>query len=134
MAHLLHNPFQKPFEFPRAGPLLTPPETEPEYHTQHQQMSSNGLGIELEPAPSHRTASVTEVPISRRLQYIHSGPREARERVVHRGVRWLVVVTPPPSLLQENGLLGHTLSGGPQSRLAQGLLMPLLQTVRDLLL
>ncbi|KAI0092421.1 hypothetical protein BDY19DRAFT_482973 [Irpex rosettiformis] len=132
MAHLLHNPFQKPFEFPRPGPLLTPPDTEAEQQIQHQTVplpTTNGLGIELEPTPTQRSTSITEVPISRRLQYIQSGPREARERTVHRSVRWLVVVTPPPSFSQEHGNLGHTLSVGSPERLSQGLLMPLLQTM-----
>ncbi|KAI0340933.1 hypothetical protein BDW22DRAFT_1359781 [Trametopsis cervina] len=130
MAHLLNNPFQKPFEFPRPGPLLTPPETEPEYQAQGSHLSTsitNGLGIELE--PSYRAVSATEVPISRKLQYIHSGPREARERTVQRSVRWLVVVTPPLSFAQEHGHFGHTLSVGSPSRLSQGVLMPLYQTM-----
>ena len=132
MAHLLHNPFQKPFEFPRSGPLLTPPDTEAEQQLQHQTVplpTTNGLGIELEHTHPHRSTSVTEVPISRRLQYIQSNPREARERTVHRSVRWLVVDTPPLSFSQEHGNLGHTLSVGAPGRLSQGLLMPLLQTV-----
>ncbi|KAI0698584.1 hypothetical protein BC835DRAFT_1412978 [Cytidiella melzeri] len=132
MAHLLRNPFQKPFEFPTQGPLLTPPETEPEYHIQHQQLhipANTGLGIELDPAPSHQPASVTEVPISRRLQYITSGPREARDRTVQRGARWLVVVTPPSSFSQEHGQFGHSVSAGLPGRLVQGTLMPLLQTM-----
>ena len=126
--------FQKPFEFPRPGPLLTPPDTDSEYQGQSQALptisSAIGLGIELEPPVSHRSPSVTEVPISRKLQYIQSGPREARERTVQRGVRWLVVVTPPLTFAQERGHFGHTLAIGSPERLSQGLLMPLFQTVR----
>lgn len=133
MAHLLNNPFQASFEFPRPGPLLTPPDTESEYQGQlpaRSRPAPMGLGIELDPPPSHRSASLTEVPISRKLQYIHSGPREARERVVQRSVRWLVVVTPPMSFADEHGHFGHTLSVGSPQRLSQGVLMPLFPTVR----
>jgi hypothetical protein len=62
--------------------------------------------------------------------YHNSGLRESRERTVQRSSRSFVVVLPPPSLPQDHGHLGHTLSSGPRHRLSQGLLMPLFPTVR----
>lgn len=138
MSHLTANPFQKHYEFPRPAPLLTPPDTEPEYSTQLPSAAhpSGGLGVDLDPSPSYRSSPTPtpEVHGSLRkissLPYIQSGPREARERVVQRGVRWLVVVVPPASFSQEHGHLGHTLSVGSPDRLSQGILMPLYSTVR----
>ncbi len=136
MSHLTANPFQKHFEFPRPGPL-TPPDTESEYPNQSAAQAhapSMGLGIDFEPAPMpHRsTTPATEVPLRKlsSVTYLHSGPREARERVVQRGIRWLVVVVPPGSFGQEHGHFGNTLSVGSPDRLSQGLLMPLFPTVR----
>lgn len=149
MSHLTANPFQKHYEFPRPGPLLTPPETEPEYPSQSSstlqsslpssQLSSgqampNGLGIDLDPSPTPRgRSSPVPDPLSIRkvssLQYINTGPREARERAEKRGMKWLVVVVPPASLTQEHGHLGHTLSVGSPDRLSQGILMPLYSTM-----
>ncbi|KAJ3556821.1 hypothetical protein NM688_g1810 [Phlebia brevispora] len=141
MSRLTANPFAKHFEFPRAGPLLTPPDTESEYHGQALQPPPApvppplALGIDLgEPASSHRSvaSATTEIPQPRKgpsVQYIHSGPREARERVVQRGIRWLVVVVPPISVVTEHGHFGHTLSIGSPERLSQGVLMPLFPTM-----
>lgn len=142
MSHLTANPFQKHFEFPRPGPL-TPPDTESEEHIQGLQPppppapAPLALGIEIEGLPhsSHRSipSVATEIPPTRKLsslQYIHSGPREARERVIQRGIRWLVIVVPPLSVVTEHGHFGHTLSIGSPERLSQGMLMPLFPTVR----
>lgn len=154
MSHLTANPFQKHYEFPRPGPLLTPPDTEPEYLSQlpstlQSSLPSGlpsglpsssytlptGLGIELDPSPTQRgRSSPVPDPLSIRkvssLQYINTGPREARERTERRGMRWLVVVVPPVSFAREHGHLGHTLSVGSPDRLSQGILMPLYSTVR----
>lgn len=145
MSHLTANPFAKHFEFPRPGPLLTPPDTESEYANHALQPppaptpAPLALGIDLgDPLPvlsSHRSvpSAATETPPLRKgpsLQYIHSGPREARERVVQRGVRWLVVVVPPASVVTDRAHFGHTLSVGTPEKLPEGLLMPLFPTVR----
>lgn len=136
MSHLTANPFQRPYEFPRVSPLLTPPDTESEYQNQIPHSTVSGaLGIDLEPSSSYRTPSATEVPTPARnrpsLQYIHSGPKEMRERVTQRGsaARWLLVVVPPTSMAQEHGHLGHTLTVGSPNKLTQGILMPLHSTV-----
>ena len=147
MSHLTANPFQKHYEFPlhRPHPLLTPPDTEPEYTAQLPSASTTmpsatvpsasntaALGIELDPSPSYRTSPAPEHSLRKvsSIGYIHSGPREARERVVQRSVRWLVVVVPPASFAHEHGHLGHTLTVGSPERLSQGILMPLYSTVR----
>ncbi|KAF7789376.1 hypothetical protein EIP86_000320 [Pleurotus ostreatoroseus] len=142
MSHLTANPFSKHFEFPRPGPLLTPPDTESEYANPalHPPPAPTpaplALGIDLgDPLPvsSHRSvpSAATEVPLRKgpNLPYIHSGPREARERVVQRGVRWLVVVIPPTSVVTDRAHFGHTLSVGSTEKLPQGMLMPLFPTM-----
>lgn len=149
MSHLTANPFQKPFEFPRLGPPLTPPDTEDEGHTRPSQSHVpihpvSGpvpppltLPIDVDSISTHRSAvsavsAVTEVPPRKgsSVTYIQSGPREARERVVQRGVRWLVVVIPPLSVITDQARFGHTLSVGSPEKLPQGILMPLFPTVR----
>ena len=146
MSHLTANPFQKHYEFPlhRPSPLLTPPDTEPDYA--HHLASagipsaaipsgsipSGGYPTELDPSPSYRSSPAPEHSLRKvsSIPYINSGPREARDRVVQRSVRWLVVVVPPRSFAQEHGHLGHTLAVGSPDRLSQGILMPLYSTVR----
>ncbi|KAG7449172.1 uncharacterized protein BT62DRAFT_992258 [Guyanagaster necrorhizus] len=78
------------------------------------------LGLETPGARNRRVSS---------LAYHSSGIRESRERIPQRNFKSFVVVIPPPSLLQEHGQLGHTLSLGPRHRLSQGLLMPLFPTL-----
>lgn len=63
------------------------------------------------------------------MVYINSGTRETRDRVVNRGLKWLVVVFPPASFSREHGQFGHTLSSGSIDRLSNGVLMPLYPTV-----
>ena len=61
----------------------------------------------------------------------HSSPlRDPREKPGGRQSRWLIVVIPPTSLIQDHGPLGHTLTSGPTQRLSQGIVMPLQPTVR----
>ena len=149
MSHLTANPFSKHFEFPRPGLPLTPPDTESEYPSQLNHTvqpppppapAPLALGLDLESLPVHGHRSIpsatTEIPPNRRISsvtYVHSGPREARERVVQRGIRWLVIVVPPLSVITEQGHFGHTLSIGAPDRLSQGILMPLFPTVRRVL-
>ena len=145
MSRLTANPFSKHFEFPRPGPLLTPPDTESDYHaqlTQPPQMpipfapatQSVPLPGDIEPPHSHRSvpSAATEVPANRKfstLSYFSSGT--ARDRVAQRpaSVRWLVIVVPPLSVITEQGRFGHTLTIGTPERLSQGILMPLYPTV-----
>ena len=142
MSATLHKPsfFESPFNAPRVGHPLTPPDTDVDYssHLQPTGPHSMGLGIDVDPplpSSSQPPAPVTELPPQHQqrktssLAYVHSGLRESRERTVHRGLKWLLVVVPPPSFSQEHGHLGHTLSSGPTHRLTQGILMPLYPSV-----
>lgn len=88
----------------------------------HHTMDSENpiVGVETPGARNRKVSS---------LAYHSSGFRESRERTSQRNFKSFVVVIPPPSLLQEHGQLGHTLSLGPQHRLSQGILMPLFPTL-----
>ncbi|KAI0677627.1 hypothetical protein C8Q78DRAFT_1003590 [Trametes maxima] len=122
-------------DFPRPAHPLTPPDTD--YETlSHQALPVQNLaGLETEPLPPHQSSSVTDSPFSTlhrkrpSVTYVNSTLRESRERVIHRGLKWLVVVVPPVSFTREHGHLGHTLSSGPSRRLSNGLLMPLYPTL-----
>jgi hypothetical protein len=125
----LYNLF--PMDFSRPRQLPTPPETDTDYlagghHNTDQNTSSVHVAdLDMNPHPFMGTPS-------RRVSTLayHSSPlRDPRERVGIRHPRWLVVVIPPTSLVEEHGPLGHTLTSGPSQRLSQGILMPLLPTV-----
>ncbi|KAJ7781207.1 hypothetical protein B0H16DRAFT_610953 [Mycena metata] len=136
MAHLMASPFHKPspFEFPqRTNSADTVPANAqlPTPATTSIIGGQDPHAAEYFDTPS---ASVAD-PSSRfrratsSIVYHNSGLRESRERTVQRSSRSFVVVLPPPSLPQDHGHLGHTLSSGPRHRLAQGLLMPLFPTM-----
>jgi hypothetical protein len=59
------------------------------------------------------------------LGYNHPGREHSRQRAS----RWLVLVLPPSFITESRKAFGHTLSSGPNSRLSQGLLLPLYPTV-----
>ncbi|KAJ6485053.1 hypothetical protein C8R47DRAFT_546123 [Mycena vitilis] len=135
MSHLTASPFHKPspFEFPRrSAPAETPQASQlPTPSTTSIIGGQDPHAAEYFETP---TASVTD-PASRfrrvasSIVYHNSGLRESRERTVQRSSRSFVVVLPPPSLPQDHGHLGHTLSSGPRHRLSHGLLMPLFPTM-----
>lgn len=110
--------------------LPTPPETDNEVLAGGQYaidfMNPSGLHIadpEMTPHPS----AIRRVST---LAY-HSSPlRDPREKPNGRQSRWLIVVIPPSSLVEDHGPLGHTLTSGPTQRLSQGIVMPLQTTVR----
>lgn len=111
----------------RPRQLPTPPETDMDFlagghHNVDLNASSvHAAELDMSPHPPVRRVST--------LAY-HSSPlRDPRERASIRHPRWLVVVMPPASVVQEHGPLGHTLASGPSHRLTQGILMPLLPTV-----
>lgn len=140
-----HRDAHKPtlFDLPRPAHPLTPPDTDYEtlsHQAQAPLLAQNSIGLETEPLhPRDFAPSMNDSPyptpystLHRKrpsVSYVHSGIREARERVVQRGLKWLVVVIPPISFSKEHGHLGHTLSSGSSRRLANGLLMPLFPTV-----
>ncbi|GBE87339.1 hypothetical protein SCP_1100140 [Sparassis crispa] len=135
MSHLLYNTGHRPytFELPGAIQPLTPPETDNDYTGQAQTpLPRSATDYETHTPQPFPTSAETSTPLGRRgpsVTYVHSGPRESRERVVQRGPKWLVVVIPPPSFTREHGQLGHTLSNGSPDRLSHGLLMPLFYTM-----
>ncbi len=111
----------------------TPPETDTDFlvssHHTIDLMNAPGVtDLDMNPHPS---ASAPFRRVST-LAYHNSPFREPRERTSTRQSRWLIVVVPPAWLVQEqeHGPFGHTLASGPPQRLAQGVLMPLLPTVR----
>ncbi|EJF61240.1 hypothetical protein DICSQDRAFT_86763 [Dichomitus squalens LYAD-421 SS1] len=121
------------YDLPRPAHPLTPPDTDYETPSNQVPPAPNMTGLEMDPLP-HMPSGLDSPYASPygslhrkkpSVTYVHSGLREARERVVQRGLRWLVVVVPPASFAREHGHLGHTLSSGPSRRLSNGLLMPL---------
>lgn len=139
-----HHLPQKPylFDLPRPAHPLTPPDTD--YETLHQALpAQNTTGLETEPLLPQMHPSMLDSPYASpyatlhrkrpSVSYVNSSIREARERVVQRGLKWLVVVIPPVSFTREHGHLGHTLSSGPSRRLSSGILMPLYPTVSGVL-
>lgn len=134
MSRLTPSSFHQPpasFEFPGRAPLGSPvmssDPTKPStisvagMQNLHTMDSENPIvGVETPGARNRKVSS---------LAYHSSGFRESRERTSQRNFKSFVVVIPPPSLLQEHGQLGHTLSLGPRHRLSQGLLMPLFPTL-----
>ncbi|KAH9965957.1 hypothetical protein BC827DRAFT_1374293 [Russula dissimulans] len=122
--------------FTRPSQLPTPPETDtdflasglhsmdfmnaPSIHVGHGELDMNPHPSVGAGAPFRRVST---------LAY-HSSPlRDPRERSNVRQSRWLIVVIPPTSLVQDHGPLGHTLTSGPSQRLSQGTLMPLQPTM-----
>ncbi|KAF9071762.1 hypothetical protein BDP27DRAFT_1446230, partial [Rhodocollybia butyracea] len=140
MSRLTASPFHKPspFEFPRVP--LSPPENMSDHLGSAHPTNISVIGamplephhVEAETALHSQSPPETAGARFRRvssLAYHNSGLRESRERTVQRSSKYFIIVLPPPSVLQEQGQLGHTLSLGPRHRLSQGMLMPLFPTM-----
>ena len=120
--------------FSHPSQLPTPPDTDADIlvgaHHPIDLMNPSGLHVvdqDTNPPPSVGTPA-------RRVSTLayHSSPlRDPRERPNGRQSRWLIVIIPPASLVEDHGPLGHTLASGPTQRLSQGILMPLQPTVRE---
>ena len=107
--------------------LSSPPETETDF------LAGGQYPIDLMNASGLHIADPDMNPHPRRVSTLayHSSPRrDPREKPGGRQSRWLIVVIPPTSLVQDHGPLGHTLTSGPTQRLSQGIVMPLQPTVR----
>ncbi|KAF7976260.1 hypothetical protein HWV62_7138 [Athelia sp. TMB] len=136
MSRLTASPFHKPspYEFPRGGRPISPPDTDSEVGAQIRTGPPAGPNAVMYGEEFEQTASQTAVesPAARfrrvsTLAYHSSGLRESRERSASRNSKALVIVIPPESLAREHGPLGHTLSFG--SRLTQGVLLPLMPSL-----
>jgi len=112
--------------------LPTPPDTDADVLVGARQpidlMNAPGSHISDQDTNPHPSVSVPFRRVST-LAYNSSPLRDPRDRPSGRP-RWLIVVIPPASLVQDHGPLGHTLTSGPTQRLSQGILMPLQPTVR----
>jgi hypothetical protein len=117
------------FGFP--SQLPTPPETDADVlvGARHPVDLMNAPGSHMSDQETNPQPSVPVRRVST-LAYHNSPLRDPRERFTGRQSRWLIVVIPPASLVQDHGPLGHTLTSGPTQRLSQGILMPLQATVR----
>ncbi|KAI5830851.1 hypothetical protein K523DRAFT_371858 [Schizophyllum commune Tattone D] len=140
MSRLTANPFQRPpmFQFPQRVPagtgLQSPPDTEPVPPNLSMSTANASVAVGLDTLrfPEPEPHAYAEPPRPRKgptLSYYNSGIREARERTVQRSIKSFIVVLPPPSLIDEHGPLGHTLSTGPRHRLRDGILLPLFPTI-----
>lgn len=121
--------------FSRPSQLPTPPETDTDFlagasghHTADLMNASAVHGTDPD-ANSHPFVGVPFRRVST-LTYHNSPLNGPRERPNSRQSRWLIIVIPPPSLVQDHGPLGNTLTSGPSHRLSQGVVMPLQSTVR----
>lgn len=119
--------------FSHPSQLPTPPETDADVlvGARHPIDQMNASASHISDQDTNPQPSVG-VPFRRvsTLAY-HSSPlRDPRDRSNGRQSRWLIVVIPPASLVQDHGPLGNTLTSGPAQRLSQGILMPLQPTVR----
>jgi hypothetical protein len=126
MSHLTRSPFHKPSpqDLEHALRPLSPPETTYEPVAPAPPSFDHADSAEL-PTPVPAPASEAHGSRFKKITY-----NNARDRTIQRNSRFLVVVLPPPMLLEEHGHLGHTLSFGPQHRLSSGILMSLFPTVR----
>jgi len=113
---------------------VSPPYTDdlgfPANASSNSHLFGHSNDLSLSGLPSLATLSETPTRMPNRtttsvLGYNHSG----RERSRQRASRWLILVIPPTFITESRGVLGHTLSSSPSSRLSQGLLLPLYPTV-----
>lgn len=121
----------------RPSQLPTPPETDTDFlagvgghHTTDLMNASAVHGTDPDLNPHPFAAGVPFRRVST-LAYHNSPLHNPRERPYPRQSRWLIIVIPPPSLVQDHGPLGNTLTSGPSHRLSQGIVMPLQPTVRE---
>ncbi len=117
---------------------ISPPETDRiapsvvadprQHHPQTSISFPNGLQITPPTATAEPPSRYRRSPS---IPYVQSGLQSRTHPAPSRPSRWLVVVMPPSSLNSEPAL-GHTLSTGPPGRFQSGILMPLFPTVSTL--
>lgn len=99
------------YDLPRPVHPLTPPDTDFETLSQQVAPAQNMAGLETDPFPPQHQhhPSMADSPFAGlhrkrpSVSYVNSGIRDSRERVVQRGIKWLVVVLPPVSFAREHG-------------------------------
>lgn len=134
MSRLTASPFHKPspYDLPRPVHPLSPPETDSEapgtFNSRPMILGAVESDFTSSQLPNQESPSAKFKRVST-LAYHNSAIRETRDRSIQRNFKSLVVVTPPEGITQQHGQLGHTLSSGPQAKVAQGILMPLFPTV-----
>ena len=116
---------------PRNFLPISPPETD-RVARQHQPQTSLSFpdGLQITP-PTATVEPPSRYRQSPSIPYVQSGLQSRTHPAPSRPSRWLVVVMPPSSLNSEPAL-GHTLSIGPPGRFQSGILMPLFPTVSTL--
>jgi hypothetical protein len=117
---------------------ISPPDTETvpssvvtdprQFHSRTSSLSFPD-GLQVTP-PTATGESPSRYKRSPSTSYVQSGLQSRTYPASNRPSRWLVVVVPPSSLNSEPAL-GHTLSTGPPGRFQSGILMPLFPTVRN---
>ena len=117
---------------------ISPPETDRvapsvaadprQHHPQTSISFPNALQITPPTATGEQPSRYRRSPS---IPYMQSGLQSRTHPAPTRPSRWLVVVMPPSSLNSEPAL-GHTLSTGPPGRFQSGILMPLFPTVSTL--
>ncbi|KAI0004991.1 hypothetical protein BJV74DRAFT_317557 [Russula compacta] len=112
--------------------LPTPPETDTDLlvggHHAIDLMNASGIHAADPDVHPHPFVGAPSRRIST-LAYHNSPLRDPRERPNLRQSRWLIIVIPPTSLVEDHGPLGQTLTSGPAQRLSQGIVMPLQPTM-----
>lgn len=122
---------------PRNPLPISPPETDrvtPSLVTDSRQLHSHSSSLSFPDGLQVTPPTAMGEPPSRyrrspSIPYMQSGLQPRTHPAPNRPARWLVVVMPPSSLNSEPAL-GHTLSTGPPGRFQSGILMPLFPTVR----
>jgi hypothetical protein len=124
----LHTP--SPYEFPCTAAPLSPSATDSDAGLQQafDPMKGNYMDLGSYNDPE---GSATKSRRVSTLAYRRSGGQEVRDKYTLKNTtgKTLVVVIPPPDFVQEHTQFGCPSLSGPQKRLHQGVLMPLLPTV-----
>ncbi|KAF8529012.1 hypothetical protein BU17DRAFT_8332, partial [Hysterangium stoloniferum] len=118
-------PFNRPSVFdvlPTRPTPLSPPETERDPGLLQGQEENNASSD-----IHHAEGSVPR--LRRNVPYTSTSILNREPRFPQRQSKWLIMVMPPPSLIHEPPVLGHTLSSAPAGRFSNGILMPLFPTL-----
>lgn len=142
MSRLARAPFHKPslHDIPRPVHPLSPPDTEDSlplnYHAVSREASSSDLSMsfvtKVDPTDQYQSLPMdaSTPKVFRRpstLNYVHSGPARDARSAPRPATRWLIIVSPPPSV--SRNIQSSTLFLNPSNRTSHGILLPLLPSV-----